>query len=139
MLHDKLAKKKLLHEMLKGFWGNHFRCSKVFTLESKGQLIAKANCQAREFFQKRTNEFVFTTMQRVFVHFWKKLKTPKRHFEIIWPLVRTLTSLMIYFCHCQHMMDATIAPSWAYDKFEYTFNTSKLTKLVYFWKMGDAN
>ena len=37
------------------------------------------------------------------------------------------------------MMDATIAPSWGYDKFEYTFNTSKLTKLVYHWKMGDAN
>ena len=41
---------------------------------------------SREFFPKRTNEFVFSTMHRVFVRFWKKLKTQKRHFEINWPL-----------------------------------------------------
>ena len=36
--------------------------------------------------KKRTNEFVFTTMPRVFVRFWKKLKTPKKPFEITRPL-----------------------------------------------------
>ena len=49
---------------------------------TKGQLISKANCQVVNSSKKRTNEFVFTTMRSVFV-FWKKLKTPKRHFEII--------------------------------------------------------
>ena len=41
--------------------------------------------------KKWTNEFVFTTMRRVFIHFWKKLKTPKRHLKIIWPLVTLST------------------------------------------------
>ena len=36
---------------------------------SKGQLISKANCQAEDSPKKRTNEFVFTTVRRVFVRF----------------------------------------------------------------------
>ena len=47
--------------------------------KGKGQLISKANCQAVNSSKKRTNEFVFTTMRRVFIRFWKKLKTPKRN------------------------------------------------------------
>ena len=47
----------------------------------KGQLISKANCQAVNSSKQRTNEFVFTTKQCVFVVFWRKLKTPIRHFE----------------------------------------------------------
>ena len=35
--------------------------------ECKGQLISKANCQAMDSSKKRTKEFVFTTMLRVFV------------------------------------------------------------------------
>ena len=35
----------------------------------KGQLISKANCQAVNSSKKRTNEFVFTSMRRVFFHF----------------------------------------------------------------------
>ena len=81
MLHDKLAKKKLLHEMLKGFWGNHFRCSKVFTLESNGQLISQAKCQALEVIQKRMIEFIFTTMRRVFVRFLEEIENTKNTFR----------------------------------------------------------
>ena len=36
---------------------------------TKGELISKANCQAMDSSKKRTNEFVFTTMQHVFVRF----------------------------------------------------------------------
>ena len=50
---------------------------------SKGQLISKANYQVVNSSKNRMNEFVFTTMRRVFVRFWKKLKTPKSHFDII--------------------------------------------------------
>ena len=51
---------------------------------AKGQLISKANCQAVNSSKKQTIEFVFTTMRRVFVcFFWKKVKTPKKPFEII--------------------------------------------------------
>ena len=60
--------------------------SKTNTYLDKGQLISKANCKAVNSSKKRTNEFVFTTMRRVFVLFRKKLKTPKGHFEIIGPL-----------------------------------------------------
>ena len=52
-------------------------------LSAKGQLISKGNCQVVNSSKKRTNEFNFITMiPLVFVRFWKKLKTPKRHFEI---------------------------------------------------------
>ena len=34
---------------------------------NKGHLISKANCQAEDSSKKRTNEFVFTSMRRVFV------------------------------------------------------------------------
>ena len=37
--------------------------------ETKGQLISKANCQAEDSSKKRMNEFVFTSMRRVFVRF----------------------------------------------------------------------
>ena len=57
----------------------------------KGQSKAKWFFQANVSFKKRTNKFYFTSMNPLvdlflFV-FWKKLKAPKRHFEIIWPLV----------------------------------------------------
>ena len=35
----------------------------------KGQLISKTNCQIEDFPKKRTNEFVFTIVRRVFVRF----------------------------------------------------------------------
>ena len=38
-------------------------------IEVKGQLISKANCQAEDSPKKRTNEFVFTTVRRIFVRF----------------------------------------------------------------------
>ena len=48
-------------------------------IEIKGQLISKANCQALNSSKKRTNEFVFTPMRRVFVRFleesWARKKT----------------------------------------------------------------
>ena len=38
-------------------------------IKPKGQLISKTNCQAEDSPIKRTNEFVFTSMRRVFVRF----------------------------------------------------------------------
>ena len=38
-------------------------------LIAKGHLISKTNCQAEDSPKKRTNEFVFTTVRRVFVRF----------------------------------------------------------------------
>ena len=54
----------------------------------KGQLILKANCQAVNSSKKQMNSFLQVCDVISFV-FWKKLKTPKRHFEIIWPLIST--------------------------------------------------
>ena len=42
--------------------------------QTKGQLISKANCQAVNSSKKRTNEFVFTTMRRVFVRFLEEIE-----------------------------------------------------------------
>ena len=41
----------------------------LLCLISKGQLISKRNSQAEDSPEKRTNEFVFTSMRRVFVRF----------------------------------------------------------------------
>ena len=47
----------------------------------------KSKLSSRELFPKMKNKFIFTTMGCVLgLFFWKKLKTPKRHFEIISPL-----------------------------------------------------
>ena len=40
----------------------------------KGQIISKANCQTVNSSKKRTNEFDFTTMRRVFVHFLEEIE-----------------------------------------------------------------
>ena len=49
----------------------------------KGQLISKANCQAEDSPKKRTNEFVFTSMRRVFVRFLGESSAKKKPSEII--------------------------------------------------------
>ena len=49
----------------------------------KGQLISKANCQAKDSSKKRTNEFIFTSMQHVFVRFLEESSARKKRFEII--------------------------------------------------------
>ena len=46
----------------------------------KGQLISKANAQAVNSSKKRTNEFVFTTMRLVFVHFLEEIEDAKNMF-----------------------------------------------------------
>ena len=44
---------------------------------TKGQLISTANCEAVNSSKKRTNEFVFTTMRRVFVRFLEEIEVNK--------------------------------------------------------------
>ena len=48
---------------------------------TKGQLISKANCQAVNSSNKRTNEFVFTTMRCVFVRFLEEIEDSKKAFR----------------------------------------------------------
>ena len=57
-----------------------------YLLPIKGQLISKANYQAEDSSEKRTNEFVFASMRRVFVHFLEESSARKKRFKIIWPL-----------------------------------------------------
>jgi hypothetical protein len=45
---------------------------------AKGQLISKTNCQAEDSSKKRTNEFVFTSMRRVFVRFLDESSARKK-------------------------------------------------------------
>ena len=52
-----------------------------FFKQCKGQLILKANCQAVNSSKKRTNEFVFTTMGRVFVCFLEEIEDTKKAFR----------------------------------------------------------
>ena len=52
-----------------------------FAVQAKGQLISKANCQAVNSSQKRTNEFVFTNMRCVFVPFLEEIEDSKKAFR----------------------------------------------------------
>ena len=47
----------------------------------KVQLISKANCQAVNSSEKRTNEFVFTTRRRAFVCFFEEIEDSKKAFQ----------------------------------------------------------
>ena len=61
------------------------RTESLFSLV-KGQLVLKASCQTVNSSKNEwMNSFLLICNMFSFV-FWKKLKTPKRHFEINWPL-----------------------------------------------------
>ena len=49
--------------------------------DPKGQLISKAICQAEDSPKKRTTEFVFTSMRRVFVRFLGESSARKKTFR----------------------------------------------------------
>ena len=49
-------------------------------LSPEGQLILKANCQAVNSSKKRMNEFIFTTVWRVYVHFLEDIEDSKKAF-----------------------------------------------------------
>ena len=74
--------------------------------EVKGQKKSKRFFQAGVSSKKRTNKFYFTTMKPQvdlfsFI-FWRKLKTPKRHFEINWPLswaIKDLWGTKVMYCY----------------------------------------
>ena len=62
----------------------------IICVRAKGQTTSKLFFQTDVSSKKWMKEFFFTTMKPQvdlfsFV-FWRKLKTPKRHFEITWPL-----------------------------------------------------
>ena len=44
----------------------------------KGHLISKTNCRAKDSSKQRTNEFVFTSMRRVFVRFLEESSARKK-------------------------------------------------------------
>ena len=48
---------------------------------AKGKVISKANYQAVNSSKKRTNEFIFTTMQHVFVRFLEEIEDTKKTFQ----------------------------------------------------------
>ena len=85
-------KKKLLPNF--AFWGifKLFRCLhsleiklqssiRVICTSFKGQLISKANCQAVNSSKERKNEFVSTSMPRVFVHSLEEIEDYKKAFR----------------------------------------------------------
>ena len=53
-----------------------------YSLCTKGHLISKENSQAVNSSKKQTNEFVFTTIRRVFVRFLEEIVDTKKPFEI---------------------------------------------------------
>ena len=58
----------------------------LFKIIIKGQLISKRLFGIINSSRKRTKQFNLTMIDLFSYVFWKNLKTPKRHFEIHWPL-----------------------------------------------------
>ena len=56
------------------FWDSNY-------IVAKGHLISKANCQAMNPSKKRMNEFVFTSMRRVFICFLEEIEDSKKAFR----------------------------------------------------------
>jgi primosomal protein N'' len=71
--------------------------SAFFLLQKVDQLISKANCQAvNSSSKKRTNEFVFTSMRRVFAPFLEEIEDSKKAFQNY--LTSSECLVAIYFC-----------------------------------------
>ena len=86
---------KVSHNGLKSFLKSHFLISKfsyIFKTNvfPKGQKQLKMIFSGRRFLQKMNERVLLyyyeTSDWLVFVHLWRKLKTPKGHFEINWTL-----------------------------------------------------
>ena len=86
------------------------------------------------------NEFDFTTMKPQVdlfsIVFWKKLKTPKRHFEINWPLVAK-SNLLVRFLEetsaWKNHFDF-VWPLLVSQQQKFAFTLSKLgTRQLVFW------
>ena len=54
--------------------------AEIISAIRKGQLISKWFLGSSISPQKRTNEFVFTTMRRVFIRFLEEIDDPKKPF-----------------------------------------------------------
>ena len=72
----------------------------------KGLLISEANCQVMNSSKKRTNEFVFATMRRVFIRFLEEIEDTTKTFRnyrtftmtVINPPERKLAKLTSVHC-----------------------------------------
>ena len=75
-----------------------------------------------DFLLKRTKEFDFTTMtpqvDLFSLVFWRKSKTPKNHFEIIWPLRNVIYWQAIYLSHQTSNIAKKIITFFHYFRFE---------------------
>ena len=85
------------------YWTCIVANSKIFfVIITKGQLISKCLFGIFNSPKKRTKKFNFTTtipqVDLFSFVFWEKLKTPKRHFKINWPLgpARAMKQLSYY-------------------------------------------
>ena len=94
-LHKPLKPKTLK----KFFFQKKMSTTKILTDLTKGQKKSKWFYQVDISSTKRTNEFYFTTMKPQVdlfsLFFWRKLKTPKRQFEIFCPLVGSITTVIV--------------------------------------------
>ena len=97
---------------------------------SKGQTKSKWFFQTDVSSKNRTNEFDFTTMilqvDLFSFVFWKKLKTPKRHFEINRPLEK---KKILFF-----KRPIQLKVVWSYDDLLWFVNWFKIAGSKYFWR-----
>ena len=103
--------------------------------------------------KKRMYKFNFTNMRLVFVRFWKKLKTQKRHFEIKWPVVGHKINdsfygyfLLFYFCFINNLIEklvfeihnSTISVSGTCSSHQKLQNPTLLAQIGHFLKVYQA-
>ena len=80
-----------LIKLLDVFEKSFTSCNTYWHHVTKGQIISKWFLMSSISSKKQTKEFNFTTMipqiDLFSFVFWRKSKTPKKHFKIIWPLI----------------------------------------------------
>ena len=100
--------------------------SKLLTV-CKGQLISKANCQALNSFKKQMYEFVFTTMQRVFVCFLLVFEdTQKKPTEINWLLANSVLEAPLWWKELNFSFWNMISYLYRQEVCSYLFHLSFL-------------
>ena len=93
----------------------------------KGHLISKANCQAEDSSKKRKNEFVFTSMRRVFVRFLEDSSARKKTFwdHLTFNLFTPKSKVHTHVCF--QLVALPVGRFWIWPCWDLVFNRTLLT------------
>ena len=113
---------------------NSFECKSM----TKGQLISKANCQAVNSSKKWTNEFVFTSMRRVFVCFLEEMEDSKK---VFWNYLTFSKKQKKTYLTCTPILelDQHVISVSHKTHFDYIFHDTEILDSTYKHKLNEIH